>query len=210
MSDDFLASTATTGVVAIGGSATGTIEVSGDQDWFQVSLVAGQTYQFRLNSASVGGLGDPFLFLYGPTGSLISSNDDGGGSRNSLITYTASETGTYYLGARAFSNGTGNYNLSATLISDDFPATTTTTGVVAIGDSATGAIEVSGDQDWFQVSLVAGQTYQFRLNSASVGGLSDPVLSLYRPTGSPIISDDDGGEGLNSLITYTASETGTY
>ncbi|TXI40681.1 MAG: hypothetical protein E6Q59_03200 [Nitrosomonas sp.] len=210
MSDDFLASTATTGVVAIGGSATGTIEVSGDQDWFQVSLVAGQTYQFRLNSASVGGLGDPFLFLYGSTGSLISSNDDGGGSRNSLITYTASETSTYYLGARAFSNGTGNYNLSATLISDDFPATTATTGVVAIGDSATGAIEVSGDQDWFQVSLVAGQTYQFRLNSVSVGGLSDPVLSLYRPTGSPIISDDDGGEGLNSLITYTASETGTY
>ena len=63
MADDYLASTATTGVVNIGGSTPGSIEVAGDQDWFQVSLVAGQTYQFRMNSASVGGLGDSFLTL---------------------------------------------------------------------------------------------------------------------------------------------------
>ncbi|MDO8895055.1 Ig-like domain-containing protein [Nitrosomonas sp.] len=208
--DDFPATTATAGVVAVGGSATGAIEVNGDQDWFQVSLVAGQTYQFRLDSASVGGLSDPYLTLYNASGSVLAANNNDGGSLNSLITFTATETGNYYLGARASFSGTGSYTIAAALAPDDFPASTATTGVVAIGGSATGVIEVSGDQDWFQVSLVVGQTYQFRLNSASVGGLYDPVLSLYGPTGSPIRSDDDGGEGLNSLITYTASETATY
>ncbi|WP_292995946.1 pre-peptidase C-terminal domain-containing protein [Nitrosomonas sp.] len=210
MADDYLASTATTGVVNIGGSTPGSIEVAGDQDWFQVSLVAGQTYQFRMNSASVGGLGDSFLTLYNASGSELISNDDGGDGLNSLITYTASESAVYFLGARAYSSGIGNYTVSVALVTDDFPATIATTGVVNIGESATGSIEVSGDQDWFQVSLVAGQTYQFRLNSGSVSGLSDPYLTLYNASGSALASNNDGSGSLNSLIMYTASESGIY
>ena len=134
MSDDYLASTATTGVVTIGGSTTGSIETSGDQDWFKVSLVAGQKYEFRLNSASVDGLGDPFLNLYNSSGSVrLASNNNGDDGLNSLIIYTPSTSGTYYLGAADRSTSTGNYVISAALAADDFPATTATTGAIAIG-----------------------------------------------------------------------------
>ena len=208
--DDFPASTVTTGVVAIGGSATGMIEISSDQDWFQVSLVAGQSYEFRLNSASVDGLSDPQLALYNSFGGLLALNNDGDDGLNSRIAYTPATSGTYYLGANGNLTSIGNYIVSAALAADDFPATTATTGVVAIGSSATGSIETIGDQDWFQVSLIAGQTYEFLLNSAAVSGLGDPYLYLYDSSGSLLTYDDDGGNGLNSLITYLATESGSY
>ena len=64
MSDDYLATTGTTGAVSVGGSATGDIETwRGDRDWFAVSLEAGKTYRFDLEGAPTGGgtLPDPYL-----------------------------------------------------------------------------------------------------------------------------------------------------
>lgn len=210
VSDDYPATIATTGVVPIGGSATGSIEISGDLDWFQVTLIAGETYEFRLNSAIVSGLGDPRLFLYNSDGGLLAFNYDGDDGHNSRIFFTPSRSATYYLDAGDQYTNTGNYIISAALAIDDFPASTTTSGVVAVGDSATGSIEFSGDQDWFKVSLVAGKTYEFRLNSASDSGLSDPLLSLYSNRSSLLTSNNDGDDGLNSRIVYTAPESGTY
>jgi hypothetical protein len=205
--DDFAANPFTTGSVRIGGSSTGRIETTGDSDWFAVSLGAGQTYQFRLNSA---GLNDPFLNLYSSSGTLLTSNDDGGGNLNSLITFTPATTATYYLGARAFASGTGNYVVSANALpgsADDFAANTFTAGSVSVGASSRGRIETVRDADWFGVSLTAGQTYQFRLDSA---GLVDPFLNLYDASGRFITSNDDGGGNLNSLITFTPTASGRY
>ena len=98
MSDDYSANVQTTG--AVGGSATGSIETAHDQDWFAVELVAGRTYQFDLGgSPSEGGtLRDTFLrAIYDSEGRYQSGsyNDDFGGSRDSRVTFTASQSGTY-------------------------------------------------------------------------------------------------------------------
>ncbi len=204
LDDDYAASTATTGLVNIGGSTTGNLEVGGDTDWFRVNLVAGTTYQFRQNATT---LSDPFLYLRNSAGTVLASDDDGGGLNNSLITYTATATGTYFLDARAyFSSMTGTYTVSANA-NDDYSASTATTGLVNIGGSATGNLEVGGDMDWFRVNLVAGTAYQFRQNGTT---LSDPFLYLRNSAGTVLASDDDGGGLNNSLITYTATATGTY
>ena len=55
MSDDYSANVQTTGAVAVGGSATGSIETAHDQDWFAVELEAGRTYQFDLGGSPSGG-----------------------------------------------------------------------------------------------------------------------------------------------------------
>ncbi len=207
--DDYAASSSTTGRVTVGSSATGRIESSGDHDWFAVTLSAGQSYQFRLTSTSL----DSYLRLYSAGGSLITYNDDGGGGLNSLITYTATSGGTYYLDAADYSSGTGSYTISAATTSvDDYAASTSTTGSVAVGGSATGRIETTGDNDWFAVTLAAGQSYQFRLTST---GLSDPYLRLYSSGGKAgattvVASDNNSGGGTNALISYTASSSGTY
>jgi Ca2+-binding RTX toxin-like protein len=111
--DDFPWSTATTGVVIINGAAVnGVINFESDQDLFKVNLVAGTTYIFDLVGAS-SGLSDPLLRLYSPDVVQLSSDDDSGDLLNSRIIYTATTTGTYYLGAEAALSGTGAYKISA-------------------------------------------------------------------------------------------------
>jgi len=109
--DDYAANTSTTGVVNVGSSASGNIQFTGDHDWFRVSLTAGRTYTFRQNGT---GLGDPELTLRNSSGASITSNDDSGGTRNSLIQYKATYTGAYFLDAGGFgNNATGTYTVSA-------------------------------------------------------------------------------------------------
>jgi hypothetical protein len=66
MADDYAASTATTGVVAVNGSISGTIETSGDADWLAITLTAGHTYQFKSEGPGTGqgSLGNPVLVLH--------------------------------------------------------------------------------------------------------------------------------------------------
>ena len=116
MSDDYSANVQTTGAVAVGGSATGTIETAHDQDWFAVELVAGRTYQFDLGGSPSGGgtLSDTFLrAIYDSEGRYQSDsyNDDFGGSRDSRVTFTASQSGTYYVRASGDRDETGSYTL---------------------------------------------------------------------------------------------------
>ncbi|MBO6506674.1 MAG: pre-peptidase C-terminal domain-containing protein [Kordiimonadaceae bacterium] len=105
--------------VTVGGSVTGTIEEEGDVDFFAVQLEAGVTYQIDLEGSRTGqgSLLDPFLTgIFNADGiPVANSNDDGGVSTNSRITFTPSESGTYFIGASHFDNftllDTGSYTL---------------------------------------------------------------------------------------------------
>jgi subtilisin family serine protease len=109
--DDFAASSATTGRLAMGGSSGGNLEVNGDHDWFQVAVQAGRSYAFRMTGA---GLWDPHLRLRSQTGVQLAANDDAEGTRNSLINFTATANATLYLDAGAFGETySGTYSVSA-------------------------------------------------------------------------------------------------
>jgi len=209
--DDFAASTATTGLISVGSSSSGNLETLRDRDWFAVDLIAGRTYALRENGVS---LADPLLRLRNSSGSLLASNDDiSSTNRNSLITYRPSASGRYYLEAGAFKDAlTGTYQVSVTDVTplppvDDYAASTATTGVVAVGGSSSGTLEVKGDHDWFKVSVQAGRTYSFSLNGST---LADPLLTLLDSSGTVLASNDDASSSTrNSLITYTASSSTT-
>jgi serralysin len=94
-----------------------TIDTLGDQDFYKVTLTAGTTYEFGMYSYNGGpnavGLTDPYLELYGANGTTLIVSADGGANTpyneaNSgfdvLLTFTATESGTYYINARAYSN----------------------------------------------------------------------------------------------------------
>lgn len=76
-------------------------------------------------------------------------------------------------------NGDG----SAAPPTDDYPDTSASTGTV--NRQPTGTIEVRGDRDAFNVSLVAGQTYAFIVRGTASGGgtLGFPALALRDSAG---------------------------
>ena len=156
--EDFSAGTSTSGRVAVGDTATGNIGGSRDRDWFAVELVAGRTYVIDLRGSPTGDgtLSDPYLRgIHDSDGNLIlrTTNDDGGQSYNSRVTFTATESGTHYIAAGAYSGGQGTYEVEVTdtsrtiegdvpatieddvpaTVEDDFAATVDTTGTVEVG-----------------------------------------------------------------------------
>ncbi|WP_339743919.1 M10 family metallopeptidase C-terminal domain-containing protein [uncultured Maricaulis sp.] len=92
----------------------------------------------------------------------------------------------------------------------DLPADVTTTATLALGGTYSNQLEVVGDRDWIAVELVAGQRYAISLNGSGADPLSDPLVRLYDAAGNLIGENDDGGAGLNSLLSYTVPTTGTY
>ena len=243
---DIAADTTTTADVAVGGSATGEIETAADKDWFEVELEAGRTYRFDLQGApgGHGTLSDTFLRrILDAEGNKSTGdgqhrtyNDDFQGSRDSRVTFTATEAGTYYVEASGDRDETGTYRLTVTdvtpvpvvvkdaapvpVVVTDIAADTTTTADVAVGGSATGEIETAGDKDWFEVELEAGRTYRFDLQGApgGHGTLSDTFLRrILDAEGNKSTGDgqrrtynDDFQGSRDSRVTFTATEAGKY
>ncbi|QZD88878.1 M10 family metallopeptidase C-terminal domain-containing protein [Qipengyuania aurantiaca] len=92
----------------------------------------------------------------------------------------------------------------------DIPGDVTTTATIAIGESVTGELEVLGDTDWFRIDLVEGQTVSISLSGSGVSPVSDTYLRIFGSGGGLLATNDDGGDGLNSLLRFTANTTGTY
>ena len=218
--DDYAAGTETTGTVTVDDSTTGDIEFSDDQDWFAVNLEAGKTYRIDLEGSRTGDgtLRNPYLRgVHDADGVLIAdtTDDDGGTSLNSQLFFTAADDGTHYVAASAYADGLGTYKLSVEEIPDDYAAGTETTGTVTVGDSTTGDIEFSGDQDWFAVNLEAGKAYQIDLRGSPTGDgtLSDPYLRGVHDANGALIAgttSDDRVADKNSQLFFTADDTGTY
>ena len=225
---DFPETTATTGRVDVGASATGNIETRTDRDWFAVELEAGKFYQIDLEGLDGGGGAQPDPYLRNirdSSGAEISGteNDDiVGGAADSRVVFTPTADGAYYLVASGYggADDTGTYTLSVTELETrteegdtDFAASIDTLGMVEVDGSATGEIKNIADVDWFRVVLEAGKTYVFDLEGTetNAGTLPNPYLALLDSMGQTTLStDDDGGDGANSRLEYTATANGIH
>jgi hypothetical protein len=67
-------------------------------------------------------------------------------------------------------------------------------------------ISPEGDEDWVSIAVSAGTTYTIETGEGTPAESVDTVLSLYASDGVTLLEeDDDGGQGLYSRLTYTAS-----
>ena len=225
LADDFAASTATVGAVAVDGVAVaGEVEFRGDRDWFAATLEAGRTYLFQLRGSpsGVGSLADPELFgVHDDAGVLVAgtSDADSGAGADAEAVFASTVDGEYFVSAGAGDSGTGSYELSAVDVTDGFPddfaGDISTVGTVAVGGSIQGEAQFEGDRDWFAVSLEAGETYMVWLRGRdSRSGTSwDPhVYGITDDAGVPVEAtiSGDGGLGTDATALFTASAAGTY
>ena len=226
--DDFPADTTTSGAVLVGASSRGNIECFGDRDWFSMVLEADHIYQIDQKGLSTehGSLTNPHLRgIYDSEGVQISDPVDtfGGIGRNSRVTYTPTDGGTYYVSASSEifprTNGEGTYELSVLDITnghpDDFSAGTSTTGTIAVDGKARGNVEFANDRDWFSVTLEADNTYLVELKGrrSDAGTLYDPYLGgIYDVQGDRqrYTTDNNSGIFLESRLLFTPTATGQY
>lgn len=94
--------------------------------------------------------------------------------------------------------------------SGDAAAGTNTQYRINVGDTFSGTIDSSSDEDWIAVTLTAGSYYEISLTGTSANPLSDPFLTILDASGFFVASNDDGGAGRNSFLGFTASTSGTY
>jgi hypothetical protein len=81
---------------------------------------------------------------------------------------------------------------------------------IACGDEVNPASLIPGDQDWYFFSANAGQTVTIATDAVQ-GSTTDTYLELYFGCGTAAVAtDDDGGPGLFSLITYPVPASGQY
>lgn len=214
LAQDLSADISTTGRIAAGQTAQGTIEQAGDTDWFQITLRGGQGYRFTLNADGEGetALADPYLRLLNADGREIGVNDDSGGTLNSRLDIEAPADGVYYLEAAGFGSSSGAYVLGAIerdLPTDSVPADASTRSSITVGRPLMGSIDFDGDADWHRVTLQTGSIFRITLNSSGDTPLPDPYLRLLNADGQEVAANDDF-EGLNSGLDFVPTTTGVY
>lgn len=182
-------------------------------DDYQVQFAAGQRVRVTASRAEGSSL-DPYLEIYSPSGGEpIATDDDSGGYPNARAEFTTAAAGVYFVRVRGFSSGsTGLYDLVIEPLASGPTPRVYRLDAVNQGRFDTSVPRLNGDGVHYvdyRIDLNAGDEILLRLDSDAF----DPYLYVYSAgdeNGTPLAADDDGGDGLNSSITFRAPRTGTY
>ena len=194
-----------------------------DEDWIRVDLVGGIQYEFKALGASslpATGLEDPYLqqlrdpqlLLLDEQGETIEEGQLGGQGQDPTLVYRAQRTGAYFLAVSSNSGlYTGGYTVTRTSL-DEYGGDINTNGELNLNLPIEGVINTEGDQDWFRVSLDSGERLVLEAMGSSTnnGTLRDPWLGVYSSSGQLLVSDNNGGRGLDSRLSWAAPTAGTY
>lgn len=95
--------------------------------------------------------------------------------------------------------------MAFTLIAAPASAQTPWSGAGELTDSDSTGAEQHRDDD-HAIQLEAGQRYRISVDSTAF----DPVARLYRQGSTDPVAENDDGDGFNSRITFTPTESGAY
>jgi hypothetical protein len=164
-----------------------------------------------------GGMLDSYVELVGPSGQVLTTDDDSGSGLNSLISsFILPETGDYTIVSHSYNfNSQGSYSLFFQI---GTPVPTPTAlptaepggGPIAVGGTLTGNLNADGQVDQWMFEAHAGDIVTISMRSSTPQYL-DSFLELVSPSGLTLVVDDDNGTGLDAQIAnYVLPEDGTY
>ena len=199
------------GSIATGrlGAASPTVQDGRPAEAWELAARAGARVVIVLESDDF----DAYLYVSGPGLDRVRTDDDGAGDLDSRLELTLPADGPYRVVAAALSSGSsGGYTLRVEA-PIDLTTLTTDGRSVDLGQSVAGQLRTDDPvllegrrgQTW-EFSGVAGQRVAIDLMAEDF----DAYLYLTGPGIVEPLSDDDGGDGLNSRITTTLPATGSY
>ncbi|MDG1363973.1 MAG: VCBS domain-containing protein, partial [Akkermansiaceae bacterium] len=227
------------GAIALGETVTTTIDYGGDLDWFQFEMLAGESYAIEVQGTGVGPSSQ--ISIRDRFGKAVDGWDYGDywGSNEALgidledskIFYYSTPLyhldpdtlpRTYYVQIGA--NIAGDVTFKVTHLFDDQKESPLTTGVLNVGDTASGTWENGvenganielihgtggGDGDWFKTQLIAGNTYKIDVFTDPA---NRPSMYIFAEDGT-LLTPEDEVETIkdgHAQLTYTADRTGDF
>lgn len=198
-------------------------------DLAPVALTAGTTYSFAYRPTEAGGIEDPFLGLVNPAGTtFLAQDDDGGFGRSSLITFTPTESGTYFLYASSWYHvdpsapgyptyrDVGGYTIDTWTASQASDAPSTAAGALAIDVGTTyGHLDAPGDLDMYRIELTPDLYYTFTYAGGIASSAEFPNEQAGESIGILRLYDANGVEVTNAVnyetgLSFLSPEGGTY
>jgi hypothetical protein len=198
------------GSINYGQSVGGSISSTDYEDRWTFAGAAGDVITLVMNATN--GTLDTYLKLLNPSGTQVTGDDDGGEGTNSLINaYSLSANGTYTIVATRYSgsNGSSSGEYSLSLSKQATVSGATGGGSISYDQTVSGSITNTDYEDRWTFSGTTGDVITIAMNASNT--TLDTFLRLLNPSGNPATSDDDTGEGNNSLISaYSLPANGTY
>jgi predicted nucleic acid-binding Zn-ribbon protein len=221
--------TSTSETTTVGGNYSSNIDYFYDRDWIKVSLQQDKTYSFSVDGKS---LNDVVLGgIYDSSGDIIADTFNDNFTNFTLdakTLYTATQSGDYFIEVYGKDDQTGSYSVSVEQtdslnnLADESSASNDANNTTssAITDNKLkkyiyGEINYDGDSDYYEFNLEKGMTYSIDMLGLSTdsGTLNDTWIKSIRDSNGVEIanaSNARGGDGNDSNLTFTASETGKY
>jgi len=178
----------------------GTISFIGDNDYYHFWHSGGYLLAYTTGGTDTHG------YLYTPSCALVTHNDGGGSGANFRI-YTNRAAGCYYVRVHEHgNNATGPYTLYLGNGSTSYPESGAWGGgasgtscaratYISLGQSYTGRIDSSGDNDYYRVSVPRSGNLIIQTS-----GSNDTYGYLLNSNCVAVTSSDGGGSGLNFRI----------
>lgn len=159
---------------------------------------------------------DAMLVLTDASGNRLAADDDGGERCNAQLTFVLPAAANYRLYANSSApHELGEYRLLLALGGRPAPADRACRGFgpvagrIEVGDTATGTLTTEdnalSDSTYFQrwiLPVQAQRTFTVDLESTDF----DAFLMLTRGRGDELVRNDDGGNGCNARVVYTATD----
>jgi hypothetical protein len=174
---------------------TGTLSENQSTAEYQFKGEAGSTVTISLSSRTF----DAYVTLLGENGAEVGSNDDSNGSLNAFLEVTLQRDETYTIVVRsADDSGTGDYELTLSYLAIQ---------TIEYGAIVQGEISEDTPRVQYRFEGQEGDNILLSLTSPTF----DTFLHLSDSSNFDLVTDDDGGDGTNSMIAgYELPETGTY
>lgn len=203
-----------------------TLSSGSDEDWFEITIAASDVgFPIEINTTA----GEPTTDTYIEVFEADCTTPFGGPSSD--VNYHEDHTtpvltaaGTYYIkvsNSPAFPYAGALYNMSIKVpqpLPEMEPNDDSTMANAATVDGMTAAIGVAGDNDWFAVTLAAGDTLTATVVDGAVDTCGatatsiDTEIELYDSAAMSVAANDDIDVFTNycSAASHTATTAGTY